>query len=125
LSHTKAGELAAFVFGSAGVNVAAGDVNGDGISDIIVSAATGANRRVLLYRADTRVAEGQVMWTGPVGSGLRVAAADLDGDGVLDIVVAQGRYAQPLIRAFSGTTVLEIAGWQPFANNFLGGILVA
>jgi CSLREA domain-containing protein len=123
-TKTKAGVFTAYVFGSAGVNVAAGDVNGDGVSDIIVSAARGTDRRVLLYRADTRTAEGQIMWTGLVGSGLRVAVGDLDGDGKLDVVVASGKYTQPTIRGYSGTSFLELAGWQPFANNFLGGVLV-
>jgi hypothetical protein len=124
-TKTRAGEFTVFAFGTAGVHVAAGDVNGDGVSDIVVSANQGTSPRVLIYRADTRTSEGQILWTGLLRNGLRVAVADIDGDGRLDVVVGQGKYAQPLVRAYSGSSFLELAGWQPFpGNNFLGGVLV-
>ncbi len=73
-----------------GANIAAGDVDGDGVSEIIAGAGPGADNPAMarIFRSDkTMLAE----FT-PFGSmyGVNVAAGDFDADGISEIIVAQG-----------------------------------
>jgi len=71
-----------------GANVAVGDVDGDGVAEIIAGAGDGPNNpaTVRIYRADkTLLTEFTPFAT---LNGVRVVAADLDGDGKAEVIVA-------------------------------------
>ena len=66
-------------------SLAAGDFNGDGITDVAVVNLSGNTLSILIGRPDGTFA-GQVTY--PAGSLPRgIATADLDGDGILDLAV--------------------------------------
>jgi uncharacterized repeat protein (TIGR01451 family) len=57
--------------------------------------------------------------------GVRVATADFNGDGVLDIVTAPGPGGGPHIRVFDGNTGLVLTEFFAYAPGFIGGVYVA
>lgn len=73
--------------------------------------------------------------SGPVGDflaygtefrgGVRVAAADVDGDGVQDIITAAGAGGGPHVRVFSGRDASPLAEYFVFDREFRGGVSVA
>lgn len=93
-----------------GVNVAAGDVNGDGIDEIIVSTASGSDRVGVFNFALTKLAEIRTTAT----SGVRVSAADVNGDGFADIVASRAPAGNNAVSVFSGTTrakLFDLSGY--------------
>lgn len=60
--------------------------------------------------------------------GVRVAVADVNGDGIADIITAPGRNKAPDIKIFSGvdgTLLGTIAATATYGANFKGGVYVA
>ncbi len=57
--------------------------------------------------------------------GVRTAVADINGDGVEDLIVGTGPGVPTLVRAFDGKTNQEIFSVAPFEASFLGGVFVA
>jgi hypothetical protein len=57
--------------------------------------------------------------------GVRVAAADVNGDGVQDVIAATGPGAEPRVRVFDGATGLMILDLLAFEPEFRGGVLVS
>jgi hypothetical protein len=57
--------------------------------------------------------------------GVRVATADINGDGVNDIITAPGPGGGPDIRVFDGVTGLIIREFLAYNGNFAGGVFVA
>lgn len=60
--------------------------------------------------------------------GVRVAVADVNGDGIGDIITAPGRNKAPDIKIFSGvdgTLLGTIAATATYGTNFKGGVYVA
>ena len=62
---------------------------------------------------------------GPSAGGVRVAAGDLNGDGVADIVTGIGPGAPPQVKAFDGATDAEIRSFFAYGPTFAGGVYVA
>jgi fibronectin-binding autotransporter adhesin len=111
------------------LNVAAGDVTGDGIADVLVGAGD-------LGASFVEVVDG---WSGaalrelyPFGTaftgGVSVAAADVTGDGLADIVTGAGPGGTPHVRVFDGTTGAQIGGplgsFHAYVPLFPGGVRV-
>jgi hypothetical protein len=57
--------------------------------------------------------------------GVRVATADINGDGVNDIITAPGPGGGPDIRVFDGGTGLIIREFLAYDASFFGGVFVA
>jgi hypothetical protein len=57
--------------------------------------------------------------------GVRVATADINGDGVSDIITAPGPGGGPDIRVFDGVTGLIFREFLAYDANFFGGVFVA
>jgi FG-GAP-like repeat/FG-GAP repeat len=57
--------------------------------------------------------------------GVRVVAADVNGDGVEDIIAAAGPGGGPRVRIIDGATFLNIADFNAFESTFTGGVFVS
>ena len=117
--------MSAFPYGPlfpGGVNVAAGDVNGDGIDEVAFAPRnSGGPVRVYTMQAELLI-EGH-----PFNGvqGVNLAMHDLNGDGRDDLVMGAGAGAAPRLRTFSildRTLLLDVDAFDP---GFTGGVFVA
>lgn len=121
-----------------GVYVAAGYVNGDNKADIIVGAGSGGPPRVKIIDATKLDQVGTNFVIIPNAlladfnafgidfrGGVRVAAADLDGNGRLEVITAKGPGSTPLVRVFDGVDLQILDSFLAYAHGFRGGVYVA
>lgn len=107
-----------------GVNVAVGDVNGDGFPDIVAAMASqGSQVKVIDGRTGTAS-----MTINPYGSfagGTYIAVGDIDGDGTDEIITGTGNGGGPNVKVFDGSTGAELLSFFPYEGSFRGGVIVA
>jgi hypothetical protein len=91
-----------------GVFVAAGDVTGDGLADLVVTPDQGGGPRVLVFRGGDYAPVASYFGITDPGfrGGARAAVGDVDGDGRADLVVAAGFGGGPRVAFWDGRTVL-------------------
>ena len=107
-----------------GVTVAAGDVNGDGIDDIIVGAAINGHVKVFDGASGAEI-RSFFAFPGFTG-GVSVAAGDVNSDKQAELIVGAGPGAPGgHVKVFDGQTGLELLSFFAFEPNFLGGVRVA
>ncbi len=92
-----------------GVYVAAGDVTGDGQIDIIAGAGPGGGPNVRVFDGATANPLPQPLgnffaYDPSFAGGVRVAASDITGDGLADIITTPGPGGSPNLRAFDATS---------------------
>lgn len=118
-----------------GIQVAAGDVNNDGKSDVVVSADVyTTSPQVRVYNGNTAT-----LFTGWLGGfspytgtsfsgGVRVAIGDVNGDGKADIITSPGG-GQPIVRIYNsaatGTTATPLRSFTAYTSNVAGGVFVS
>ena len=113
-----------------GVRVATGDVNGDGVEDIITAPGPGMGPHVRIFDgALRRRLQGQMgsflAYSGNFQGGVFVAAGDVNGDGRADIITGPGAGAPPLVRVFDGRTGNVLHSFFAYDPSFRGGVQVA
>jgi hypothetical protein len=119
-----------FAYGPAftgGVFVGAGDVDGDGRDDIITAPGPGGGPNVKVFSGtNLAVLRNFLAFDAGFTGGVRVAAADLNGDGRADIITAPGPGGAPQVRVFSGVPALTmIQEYLAYVPGYLGGVFVA
>ena len=133
-----------------GVFVAVGDVNGDGVPDIIVGAGAGGGPEVKVIdgtKLNQVNAQGEIENTALLADffayaptftgGVSVAAADFNGDGKADVVTGAGPGGGPEVKVIDATKLNQVnaqgeimdstllADFFAYAPNFTGGVFVA
>jgi len=102
-----------------GVSVAAADLNGDGVAEIVVGAGAGGGPHVKVFDVSTgqlRLAKSFYAFSPEFRGGVNVGA----GGGLL--VVAAGPGGAPHVKAFRGLSDELVASFYPFAASFNGGV---
>lgn len=91
-----------------GATVAIGDIDGDGLNEIVTTPGRGGGPHVRIFRTDGALwGGGFFAFDASESSGARVAIGDVNGDGRAEIVVGSGPGTLPRIRVYDGAQVLR------------------
>ncbi len=103
--------------------VAAGDVDGDGRDEIVVTSGAGITTRLMVMNGQSGqpISLRTAFHQGFTG-GATVATADLDGDGDAEIVVGAGAGGGGRVRVFDGRTARLLSNFQAFGPGFRGSV---
>jgi hypothetical protein len=84
-----------------GVNVALGDLNGDGTVEVVAGAGVGGGPHVRVFNKDGKLINpGFFAYDPKFRGGVNVAVADIDGDGKDEIITGPGKGGGPHVRVF-------------------------
>ena len=123
-ASSRIGEM--FPFGGRseqGALVAAGDVSGDGLAEVVAAPLYGA--RVSVFPASGGAAFRSFVPFGGDGVLLAIAAGDLAGDARAEIVAAALTPAGAQVKVFDSATGATLASLHPFGNAALRSIALA
>ena len=104
-----------------GVNVAAGDVDGDGQVEIVVVPDSDRAPIVRVYNLNGQLENEFYAYNTSYIAGINVEVGDVDGDGIAEIVTSPHYGLLPKIKIFNGKGVLE-KEIMAYAPNFTGGV---
>src|SRR5207237_8260158 len=109
-----------------GVRVSAGDATGDGIPDVITGPGPGGGPVVKVFDGTTGQLVRTILAYDPAyRQGVSVAAGDVYGDGVADVVVGADAGGGPEVAVFSGKTGAVLKTFFAYDAAFRGGVAVA
>ncbi len=107
-----------------GVYVAAGDVDRDGLADIVTGAGDGGGTHVKVFSSATNSPLYSFFAYPGVDNEVRVAAGDVNGDGFADIITGLGPGSATHVKVFDGTNLSLLDSFFAF-DAFTGGVYVA
>ena len=121
-TNTSLGEFYAYdpAF-KGGIDVATGDIDGDGKSEIITGPGPGGGPWVRIFNTSAQMTGEFAAYDTEFKGGIHVSTGDVDGDGKDEIITGPGPGGGPWVRVFkaNGQLVSQFAAYDP---AFKGGI---
>lgn len=108
-----------------GLDIAAGDLDGDKIDEIIIGAGAGIKPFVKIYNSNGTLLKTFRAYDKNFRGGVRVAAGDIDADGLDEIITGAGEGGGPHVRVFEADGKPRYVQFFAFDKNFRGGVDVA
>lgn len=107
-----------------GTDVATGDLDGDGVAEIITGAGPGGGPHVRAFKSDGTEVTSFFAYDPRFAGGVRVAAGDVDGDGKAEIITGPGSGGGPNVKVFKADG-RQIGSFFSYSPTFYGGVDVA
>jgi choice-of-anchor C domain-containing protein len=109
-----------------GSTVATGDVNGDGVIDLITGAGPGGGPHVrVVSGANGTELMSYFAYAQSFSGGITVASSDVNGDGFADVITGAGAGGGPHVRIVSGKDSRDLGSFMAFEREFRGSVTVA
>lgn len=109
-----------------GVDVAVGDITGDGYMEIVAGAGVGGGPHVRIFNRDgVLIHPGFFAFDKAFRGGVNVAVGDVTGDGMADIIAGPGKGGKANVRVFSGRAFELTSEFEAFASRARNGVRVA
>ncbi len=103
---------------------AAGDVNGDGLAEILVGQGAAADPAVRIYSQSSTTLRQFLAYDKNFRGGVNVAAGDVNGDGLAEIIVAPASGGGPQVRIYDSRGRL-LNQFFAYDKGFRGGLELA
>ena len=100
-------------------------INQDKVVQFAVAPGIGGNGVVTVRNADGSTAFNVTPFSPTPSGGVRVATADVNGDGTPDLIAGAGPGGLPQVKVFDGKTQALIRTIDAFESAFTGGVFVA
>ena len=107
-----------------GVNLAAGDINGDGQEEIIAAAGPGGGPHVKIFNFNGELKGQWFAFKNDFRGGVRVATADVNRDGRDEIIATQGPGGDSEVKIFKANGQL-LGSFYAYDNKFKGELNLA
>jgi subtilisin family serine protease len=110
-----------------GLNLAAGDLDGNGSQEIIVGYGAGQEPRVKIFTAEGKLVSTFLAYEKNFRGGVKVAVANLDGrrnHNKSEIITAPGKGREAQIKIFDSRAVLQ-KQFLAYGHNWRGGVSLA
>lgn len=106
-----------------GLDVAAGDINGDGIAEVIAATGQGTTGRIAIISNDgSSILKRFTPFGKTFTDGINVTAGDTTGDSVAEIIVGTQANMDGKVKVFSGHGKSTGITFKPFGDEFTGGV---
>jgi len=107
-----------------GINVATGDINGDGEIEIITGAGVGGGPHIKIFdKTGSHLIKEFFAYETNFRGGAYVATGDVNGDGKIEIITGAGPTGEPKIKIFNGEGVV-MSEWLAYNPQNKNGIRV-
>lgn len=114
---------------TSGINVAVGDIDGNGTNEIITSARTGGGPQIRVFDVNgNNLGWDFYAYDENFRGGVNIAVGDIEGDGPMEIVTAPMANGGPNVRVFGlrGSEIIATTeNFMAYDVNFRGGIAVS
>lgn len=111
-------------FANVNINAVSGDFNGDGQMEIAVAPQGAYQSEVRIYRLDGKLLNKFLAFENKYTGGVNLASADVDGNGLEELVIAPAGSRRPEIKIMNKNFKLRTS-WLAYPANFTGGVNIS
>lgn len=106
-----------------GVNVAAGDIDGDGQIEIITAAGIGGGPHIRIFDTKGNLKGQFFAYDAKFSGGVNIAVGDVSGDGRAEIITVPSSLGGSHVKIFDGQGILQ-SHFFAYESRFVGGAAV-